>query len=212
MEQNSLFASPADRRAAYRQLMLTDHGFLRAIWTHEYEIAPGVWRSNQPSPRRIARWAARGLKSVLLLRGKTLEQPIPMLEAEACTRHGLTLHCAPVSGGTMTRPNGLMALFEAFDTVERPFVMHCKSGIDRTGFAAFLYLVDQTDIAPEIARRQLSFKYLHLNTSRHGILDFMADAFLAAHRDRGVSLRDWVASEYDPVALTARYRSGEAPI
>ncbi len=210
MEQNSLFASPADRRAAYRQLMLTDHGFLRSVWTHEYEIAPGVWRSNQPSPRRIARWAARGIKSVLLLRGKTLNEPIPMLEQDACARHGLTLRQAPVHGVKLMKSKRLLGLLDAFGTIERPFVMHCKSGIDRTGLAAFLYLVDQTEVAPEIARRQLSFKYLHLKTSRHGILDFMADAYLAAHRDRGLSLRDWAVAEYDPAALTARYKSAEA--
>ena len=211
MEQNSLLASPEERRSALRHLMLTDHGFLRLLWTHEYEIAPGVWRSNQPNPSRIEQWAARGFKSVVLLRGMIPGNPIYDLERDACSRAGLKLHMAPLGGRALVPPDRFLALLEAFKTAEEPFVMHCKSGIDRTGMAAFLYLVAETDTPPEIARRQLSFKYLHLKTSRHGILDHMADAYLAAHRATGISIRDWIETAYDPEAITARCQSGEAP-
>ena len=211
MEQNSLLASPEERRSAFRRLMLRDHGFLRVLWTHQYEIAPGVWRSNQPSPTRIARWAARGIKSVIVLRGKGADTPIFKLERDACDAAGLTLHRVPLGGGQLTVPGQILALLDTFKTVEKPFVMHCKSGIDRTGFAAFLYVASRTETPPEIARRQLSFKYLHLNTSRHGVLDHMADTYLAAHRKSGISIRGWIEKDYDPVALTAQYQSGEAP-
>lgn len=194
-----------------RDLLLTDHGFLRVFWTHEYEIAPGVWRSNQPSPRRIEAWAARGIKSVLLLRGKGPDTPLAMLEREACNDHGLTLHQMPISGGALLRKDRLTNLLNCFKIATKPFVIHCKSGIDRTGLAAFLYLVAETDTAPQIARSQLSFKYLHLNGKRHGILDFMADAYLAAHRASGISLSDWIDTAYDPARLTAQYRAGQAP-
>ncbi len=210
MEQNSLFSNDAERRAAFRHLMLTDHGFLRVFWTHEYEIAPGVWRSNQPDGRRIEKWAQRGIRTVLLLRGKAPDTPLPMLERESCATHGITLVRSPVSGGGLTGKGRVLELLDDFKNAEKPFVMHCKSGIDRTGLAAFLYLLAQTDTPPEIARKQLSFKYLHLNSKRHGILDFMADAYLAAYRQSGIKLRDWVETRYDPEALEARYRAGEA--
>ncbi|MGR3512595.1 MAG: fused DSP-PTPase phosphatase/NAD kinase-like protein [Paracoccaceae bacterium] len=205
MEQKSPFASPAERRAAMRHLMLTDHGFLRVFWRHEHEIASGVWRSNQPSPRRIAAWAARGIKSVLLLRGQGRRRPLYLLEDETCTRHGLTLYRAPITGGTLASRDHVLALLDTFKIIEKPFVMHCKSGIDRTGLAAFLYLVAETDTPPEEARAQLSFKYLHVKATRHGVLDVMADAYLNAHRQTGIALRDWVENDYDPGALTAHY-------
>lgn len=205
MEQNSLFASDSERRSALRHLMLMDHGFLRVFWTHEYEIAPAVWRSNQPSPARIAGWAARGMKSVLTLRGRTIDTPIKRLEHEACIRHGLSLHNVPLGGGALPDKTRLCNLLDCFASAEKPFVFHCKSGIDRTGLAAFFYLMAETDTPPDIARRQLSFKYLHLKSSRHAILDFMADSFLAAHRESGIGLRNWVEREYDRDALSARY-------
>ena len=208
MEQNSPFATPADRRAAMRHLMWTDHGFLRALWTHEYEIAPGVWRSNQPSPRRIASWAARGIKSVLFLRGKGQGTPVHDLERDACEAHGLAFHRTPVAGQKLSSKDSLLALLDAFETLEKPFVMHCKSGIDRTGLAAFLFMASRTDTPIDVARRQLSFRYLHVKATRHGILDAMADAFVAAHKSTGVSLGDWIFNEYDPEALTRAYKSG----
>lgn len=211
MEQKSLLASPEERRSALRHLMLTDHGFLRLLWTHEYEIAPGVWRSNQPNPARVERWAARGIKSVVLLRGTGPGKPIYDLEREACDRAGLTLHLAPLSGRNLATRERLLGVLDAFRIAEKPFVMHCKSGIDRTGLAAFLYLVAETDTPPEIARRQLSFKYLHVKATRHGILDHMADSYLAAHRETGISIRDWIETAYDRDAMTAGYRSGGAP-
>ncbi len=209
MEQNSLFASDSERRSAFRHLMLTDHGFLRVFWTHEFEIAPGVWRSNQPSPARIAKWAARGIRSVLTLRGKPPDGPIKRLEKEACARAGLHFHDVPLGGGRLHEKKRLTDLLDCYATAERPFVFHCKSGIDRTGLAAFLYLAAETDTPLEIARRQLSFKYLHLKTSRHAVLDFMADSFLAAHRRTGLDLRGWIETEYDREALTERYMAGK---
>ncbi|MEM6385239.1 MAG: sulfur transferase domain-containing protein [Pseudomonadota bacterium] len=181
---------------------------LRRFWTHEYEIAPGVWRSNQPSPGRIANWAKRGIASVLLLRGKSAGTPFYDLEREACEHHGLVFRQLPVGGGVLVPQKRLTAILDAFRTLEKPFVFHCKSGIDRTGFVAFLYLVAETDTPPEIARRQLSFKYLHVRMTRHGILDLVVDTYLAAYRATGISIRDWIGSEYDPSILTAAYKSG----
>lgn len=189
--------------------MLMDHGVLRVFWTHEYEIAPGVWRSNQPSPRRIEGWAARGIKSVLYLRSKRPDHLLTRLEREACANHGIDFRQVPVPGAVLLPAKRLLDLLDHFKSVEKPFVMHCKSGIDRTGLAAFLYVVSQTDTPPRIARSQLSFKYLHLRNARHGILDFMADSYLAAYERTGIGLRDWAETAYDAEELTERYKAGK---
>lgn len=189
--------------------MLRDHGFLRAIWTHEYEIAPGVWRSNQPSPRRIASWASRGIRSVLSLRGKGHNHPLVLLESEACRVHGLELVRASVGGGSLSSKDRYIALLDAFKRIQKPFVIHCKSGIDRTGFASFLYLVSETDTPLAVARSHLSFKYLHLKRGRHGVLDLLADAIVDAREADGMDVRTWFETKFDPDALTARFAAGE---
>lgn len=207
MDEIEFFNTQAERWRAQAQLVFVDHGFLRTIWRHEFRLAPGVWRSNQPSPRRIAGLGARGFKSVITLRGEKNGLLMHRLEEEACHRHGLKLFRHVVGGGTLAPIDRIIALLDCFKKAPKPFVIHCKSGIDRTGLASFLYLVAETGTPPVVARRQLSFQYLHLRTSRHGILDHFADSFLNEHAAHGVSLRAWLKQTYDPVALTAEYHA-----
>ena len=201
----SEFASPSDRRRAYWHLLLKDHGFLRLLWTHEYEIAPGVFRSNQPGPRRFERLARRGITSILSLRspGKSIFR----LEKERCCQLGLAFHHVTLPGAQPATRAQLLSLLDTFKIIEKPFVIHCKSGIDRTGFAAFLYLLAETQTSPEVARKQLSLRYLHLRKSRHGILDLMADAYLAAHKSTGIGIRGWIETDYDAEEMRARHRN-----
>jgi protein tyrosine/serine phosphatase len=193
------------RFEANARLLLKDHGFLRVPWTHMYELAPGVWRSNQPSPKRLAELKRRGFRSVVSLRGAGHTAPT-LLEREACARLGLAFHKVTIGGGRAAPRERLLRLLDIFRVIEKPFVIHCKSGIDRTGLAAFLYLLAETDTPPEIAREQLSFKYLHLKTSRHGILDLMADSYIEDWRRTGIGIRDWIATRYDRDALESAYR------
>ena len=60
---------PAQRRKARRQYLWLDHAILRTFWTNEAQIAPGVWRSNQPTHSRFEALKARGIKTILNLRG-----------------------------------------------------------------------------------------------------------------------------------------------
>ena len=53
-------ATPGARRRAWIDFHIFDHGALRAIWRNLHEVAPGVWRSNQPSPGQLARLKAQG--------------------------------------------------------------------------------------------------------------------------------------------------------
>lgn len=197
-------SAPGDRLRAKAELFLKDHGFLRVFWTHLHQIAPGAWRSNQPGARRLAAYRQMGIRSVLRLR--VANGPLYLLEREACEQLGLTLHNAQINAGTLVSRESYLDLLDTFRVIERPFVMHCKSGIDRTGLAAFLYLLAETETSPEIAREQLSFKYLHLNGARHGILDHMADRYLAAWRADGIGIRDWIRTVYDRDEMVAEYR------
>ncbi|HBS32815.1 MAG TPA: protein tyrosine phosphatase, partial [Parvularcula sp.] len=44
------FQTPQGRRRALRDFAFGDHAVLRALYDNSHEIAPGVWRSYQPSP------------------------------------------------------------------------------------------------------------------------------------------------------------------
>ena len=84
--------TPKGRFWAYVHFHLMDHAFFRVLWTNMREIAPDVYRSNQPSPRRIAKWKSKGIQTVVNLRGAPI-QSHGLLEEEACKAAGIDMVC-----------------------------------------------------------------------------------------------------------------------
>lgn len=198
-------STPEARRAAHWHFHLSDHAFLRVWWTNLAQIAPGVWRSNQPSPQRLARHAAAGFKTILNLRGAA-PQSFWLFEAEAAAAHGITLHDLNMSARQAPSRAKLLALVDLMRDAQRPLLIHCKSGADRTGLAAALYLVCIEGRPLAEARAQLSWRYMHLSTGPTGILDHFLRSYARVAETRDISLIDWIATEYDPAELTASYK------
>ena len=107
--------------------------------------------------------------------------------------------------GNLVNVHELLKLFETFRTIERPFLMHCKSGADRAGLAAALYMLAH-GASPAEARRQLSWRFLHLRHSSTGILDHVLDIYEARLAQGPIGIEDWVRDEYDRDAATAGWR------
>lgn len=183
-----------------------DHAFLRLLWTNEEEIAPGVWRSNQPTPRRLARLHERGIRTVINLRG-TLERSHYLFEREACEALGLRLIDVDLKARRLVPRQDMLALFDAFDRAEKPLILHCKSGADRAGLASALWLLDKEGATLDAALDMMSFRFLHLKNSNTGILDAVLDAY-AAHLARcgETPIRRWIAEVYDPEEIARAFR------
>ncbi len=203
-QQLSSFASPQDRALARRYEMWLDHGFLRRVWHNFFQVAPGVFRSNQPDARRLARWKAQGIDTVLCLRGGLSPAPL-ILEREACSALGLRLVQHSLTAREAPSREAVLGLIELFRTLPRPFVMHCKSGADRASFAAAVYLLTQENAPVAEARKMLSPRFIHLKWTRTGILDHILDAYEARDSAEPIAFEDWVAQDYDAVALQAGF-------
>jgi protein tyrosine phosphatase (PTP) superfamily phosphohydrolase (DUF442 family) len=197
-------STPAGRRAAHLHLHLADHQFLRTWWTNLHEFAPGAWRANQPSPAQLARYKARGVRTILNLRGAT-KASFFLLEEEACTRLDMTLATCAMSARSLVSRTRMLELLSLFETIEKPFLMHCKSGADRTGLAAALYLLHIERAPVEVAARQLHWRFVHFRKGATGVLDHMLDAYARDHRASGISIRDWIETVYDPHRLMAEW-------
>lgn len=195
-------STPDARRRAKWHFMMVDHGILRILWHNLFEISPGVWRSNQPDGKRIAKFKSMGIRTVLNLRGKTDRSPY-LFEKEACEKHGLNLISHKLSARKVVGPKALLALLDTFETIEKPFVMHCKSGADRAGLGAALYLLHIEGAPIDIAKQQLSFKYLHIKSSSTGILDDLLDAYEVDTKKTPMDIREWIATRYDPDVIAA---------
>nr|WP_245218774.1 tyrosine-protein phosphatase [Rubellimicrobium aerolatum] len=196
-------SDPAARRRALLHYNLIDHAILRHHWTNMDEIAPGVWRSNQPTHARFVEIRAAGIKSILNLRG-TAEQPRFLFEKESCEALGLRLTSVMLHARKPPARDQVLKLFEAFRTLERPFLMHCKSGADRAGFASALYLMAHEGWTVAQARRHLSFRYLHVRASKAGVLGRVLDLYEARLARGPIGIEEWFATDYDLVALRER--------
>lgn len=168
------------------------------------EIAPGVWRSNQPSPGRIRKLHKRGIRSILNLRGAD-DFSFHLFEKEACDQLGITLINHKCYARHLVYTPELMPLFDIFDRIEKPFLLHCKSGADRAGLVSALWLLDQEGASIAEAKAMLSWRFLHRKTTKTGLMDAILDTFEADTQAAPMPIRDWIATRYDAVAITADF-------
>lgn len=199
---------PMNRLQATFDMFILDHGFFRVPWRNLHEIAPGVWRSNQPSPSQIRDLERRGMRTIINVRG-TSTMGSHALERDTCEKLGLTLVNSRLYSREAPRVEEVERLFAAFEAAEKPMLIHCKSGADRAGLASALYML-WSGQPPEEAMRQLSWRYLHVRHAKTGVLDLFIETYVAAHRETGIGFRDWLHYEYDKKALTAAHRSSGA--
>ncbi|NAZ35740.1 protein tyrosine phosphatase [Rubellimicrobium sp. CFH 75288] len=196
-------ADPAARRRAWWHYILADHALLRHRWTNMAEIAPGVWRSNHPTHARFAALSAQGIRTIINLRGDNGAPPW-LFARESCEALGLRLIAVRLQARQAPERDQVLALFDAFRSAERPFLMHCKSGADRAGFASALYVL-WSGGSMEQARQHLSWRYLHVRGSRTGVLDHVLDLYAAARDRTGIGVEEWFRDAYDADAAQAGF-------
>jgi protein tyrosine/serine phosphatase len=198
-------ATPSGRRRARRELVWGDHGFLRTGFRNLHCISREMYRANQPSPEHIARYARElGLKTILNLRGES-PKGYYLLEREACARNGIALIDFQVFSREAPARQSVFAARDLFDKIAYPALMHCKSGADRAGMMAVLYQHFRNGQPIAEATSQLSRRYLHIREGKTGVLDFFFETYLRDGQPRGQAFIDWVATDYDPQQLKARF-------
>ena len=75
--------------------------------------------------------------------------------------------------------------------------MHCKSGADRAGIAASLYLIYKQKYDVFDAAKQLSLKHLHIKYAKTGILDYLFETAIKKEKNSSHDFIKWINSEYD---------------
>ena len=162
------------RFRAHWHYFWADHAFLRLAFSNAHWLGPDLVRTNQPSPRQLAYWKKKGVKTVINLRGQR-DEGYYWLEKEACERLGLTLIDAPLDSRDPPGKDRVRRAKALFQTMEYPALIHCKSGADRAGIMSVLYAHYRLGLPIEEAREQLSLKYLHIKQGKTGVLDYVFD-------------------------------------
>lgn len=197
-----------DRKRANFFMKWVDHGVLRGIWTNFDQIGPGVFRSNHPTEKRFRGYAKQGFKTILNLRGASMA-PQYQLEKALCEELGLKLIDLPMMAHKAPDKETALKLLDIFDTAERPMIIHCKSGADRTGIASALFKLHSGE-SIEDAKAQFSLRYVHLRKSAKGVLDRVVEQYEADTKAQQTPLRQWLETQYDPEAITAKFREDRA--
>jgi protein tyrosine phosphatase (PTP) superfamily phosphohydrolase (DUF442 family) len=155
-----------------------------------HEVLPGqLYRSGQLSASHLrAHMERNGLRTVINLRGPNPSEAWYCEEIAAARGGGMVHIDLPIDSLFPTKDE-LRDLAHALETCPKPVLIHCQSGIDRTGIASALacLLLDDAS-SPERALDQLAWQYgcLPGRKSREDKRDFLL-AYEAWLRGRQVA-------------------------
>jgi protein tyrosine/serine phosphatase len=197
----------ADRLRAWANMLLVDHGIFRLAYLNAHRVTPQLWRAAQPAPGQIAKFAREGVRTIVNLRGGREHGSWP-LQREACERHGIALVDFVLRSRGAPERETILGAKAFFAGLAEPALVHCKSGADRAGFFAALYLLIHEERPLEEATRQLSLRYGHFRFAKTGILDAFFEAYRREGHSKGVPFLDWVAKDYDPERLEREFKPG----
>lgn len=100
------------------------------------EVVPGmIYRSAQPSVDQLGRWVERfGLKTVINLRGPNA--PYAAQEARFLAGRDVDFLCISLSAYRRMTREELLRLIVILRSARPPMLIHCRSGVDRSGTAS----------------------------------------------------------------------------
>ncbi|MBM4060761.1 MAG: hypothetical protein FJ265_06665 [Planctomycetes bacterium] len=154
-------------------------------------VGRDVYRSSQPSEDQLLRAIdAHGIRTVVCLRSPG---DGAATSARAASGTGIRFWTVPMSATRLPSPETLLELWQVAATAERPLLLHCRAGVDRTGLAsAITVLHDTADL--DRARAELSLLRGHVGLFGTEAMDEVLDRY-APHQGR-MAFPDWVREVY----------------
>ena len=198
-------SSIAESFAEWKQRIFFDHGFLRAIYPNIWKIDDDLYRAAQPSPKLFKKFKKQGIKTIINLRGSR-EDLVDQMERRVCKNLNLNLVEFKLHSRGAPTIEQISLSKKLFSKIEYPVLIHCKSGADRTGLMATLYLINK-GIDVDDAKKQLSLKYLHIRLAKSGILDHFFESFIKYRKENDkISFWEWSKNFYNPEELKNSFK------
>jgi protein tyrosine phosphatase (PTP) superfamily phosphohydrolase (DUF442 family) len=177
--------------------------YVRYVTTNfDYVVRGQVYRSAQPSPGQLEGWIQKyGLKTIINLRGENFSDYAA--EVAAAKQYGATLIDISLPTTQMPKSPQLMRLADALETAERPILLHCREGADRTSLASVMARMAIGGKTYERGKDMMSVKFLHVDTMAGHVASVLQE-YEAYCRDQGVGtggwpeFRHWVFNGYKP--------------
>lgn len=168
-------------------------------------VEPGeVYRSGQMDAKALAAVVReRGIKTVLNLRGAHPEAAWYRAERNAVLSQGATqVDIALSSREWMSRVQAA-ALLDAIDGAERPLLIHCFNGSERTGLVSAYAELLRPDRTLADAEGQFSRRYLFVRMGGGVVMPRHLEAYEAWLASQGLAhepgrFRSWIAEGFRP--------------
>lgn len=161
---------------------------LQKAFDNFYVVQEGVfYRSQQLDQDTLGFYIQKyGIKTLINLRGvgKHGEWEKERQAAQLC---GATCYLFGMSAIFLTNKWHLREMLTLFQTAERPLLVHCIGGADRTGEVSALWVLDQMGGSKEEALEQLSITYGH-RKYKNSAKDFLIEIWQG---------RTWAMNDYD---------------
>lgn len=123
-----------------------------------------LYRSAQPGPADIVRYAQdHGIKTIINLRGENKGSAWYDTEIAQSQKFGIHHVDFRMSAWRQLPQQEAAELILLLERAEKPVLIHCKSGADRSGLAAALYVAAVAKLGEEAAERQISIRYGHFS-------------------------------------------------
>lgn len=159
-----------------------------------------LYRSAQPTGAEIEEVVRRyGIKTVINLQGGLPGQSWYDEEKAATDKLGIRFINYGWSSDSIQDRKNWSDWFYALETAERPILVHCKSGADRTGEASAVYAMEVMGQDKEQALKQLTIWYHHFNF-------FKPSKRLFIDLYQG---KEWVLNTYNPCLPHLRRFAGD---
>lgn len=162
-----------------------------------HEVDPGkLYRSAQLTGEELDQAIHTfGIRTVINLRGENPGKDWYDAEARVTQQAGVKLISIPMMASRIPHRKDLIDLLDAFEKSERPILIHCQAGADRTGEASAIYEMEYMGKSRKEALKMLTLKYDHLELAAPSKRYFI-----------GVyGGKDWAYHTYDPCAQDYRY-------
>jgi protein tyrosine/serine phosphatase len=175
---------------------------LDVLYNFHWVIPGEAARSSQAYVRRLGAFLeAHSLRGLINLRGRHPRFRWWRYETAVCKRHGVSYFDAMLDSRNLPLAGMLVALFDAFDAVPRPFLIKCAGGQDRSSLVSALYVVHRKGwSALEEAQRQFArIPYLHFPKQEQRWLQLFLPYARAQAGDK--PLAEWARTDYDPAAF-----------
>jgi hypothetical protein len=168
-----------------------------------HTVIPGeVYRCAQPTAEMLPEFVARyGIRTVINLRGCNPTED--WYQEEALTTCDLDICQEDISFSSARIPSSseLRRLIEVLDWAERPLLIHCRRGSDRTGLTATVVLLLREGVSLSEALANLGVRFGHLEVGRTARMDDFFQYYVDWLREHNLehsptAFRRWALEEY----------------